>query len=119
MSLKAPTPCCLLDRAGRHTTAKLDVPGNVTPIFMPSRVTELNPVEIMWQYLRANWLSNRVFETYDAIIEAASEARRKLIARPPQLNLLECAIGPTSDRRYDGWYEIRLSRTAAVAVAFG
>ncbi len=52
MSPKAPTPCCLLDRAGRHTTAKLDVPGNVTPIFLPSRVTELNPVEIIWQYLR-------------------------------------------------------------------
>ena len=44
----------LLDRAGRHTAAKLGVRGNVTPIFLPSRVTELNPVEIIWQYLRAN-----------------------------------------------------------------
>jgi hypothetical protein len=24
------------------------------------------PVENIWQYMRANWLSNRVFETYDA-----------------------------------------------------
>ena len=38
-----------------------------------------NPVENVWQYLRANWLSNRVFETYDAIIDAACEAWMKLI----------------------------------------
>jgi hypothetical protein len=72
----------LLDRAGWHTTGKLDVPDNITPIFLPSRAPELNPVENVWQYLRANWLSNRVFETYDAIIEAACEAWQKLVAQP-------------------------------------
>ena len=72
----------LLDRAGWHTTAKLDVPKNITPIFLPSRAPELNPVENIWQYLRANWLSNRVFENVDAIIDAACEAWRKLIAEP-------------------------------------
>ena len=50
--------------------------------FLPSRSPELNPVENIWQYLRANWLSNRVFETYDAIIDAACDAWRKLIAQP-------------------------------------
>ena len=53
----------LLDRAGWHTTSKLDVPDNITPIFLPSRAPELNPVENVWQYLRQNWLSNTVFET--------------------------------------------------------
>ena len=72
----------LLDRAGWHTTSKLVVPKNVTPIFLPSRAPELNPVENVWQYLRANWLSNRVFETYEAIIDAACDAWRKLIAQP-------------------------------------
>jgi len=38
----------LLDRAGWHTTGKLDVPNNVTPIFLPSRAPELNPVENVW-----------------------------------------------------------------------
>jgi DDE superfamily endonuclease len=33
----------LLDRAGWHTTGKLDVPKNITPIFLPSRAPELNP----------------------------------------------------------------------------
>ena len=57
----------VLDRAGWHTTGKLDVPGNITPIFLPSRAPELNPVENVWQYLRQKWLSNTVFENYDAI----------------------------------------------------
>jgi hypothetical protein len=72
----------LLDRAGSHTTTDLDVPNNITPIFLPSRPPELSPVEDFWQYIRANWLSNRVFETYRDIIEAACEAWQKLIAQP-------------------------------------
>jgi len=69
----------LLDRAGWHTTGKLDMPENIIPIFLPSRAPELNPVENVWQYLRQNWLSNTVFENYDAIVDAAW---RKLIAQP-------------------------------------
>ena len=51
-------------------------------ILLPSRAPELNPVENIWQYLRANWLSNRVFDTYEDIIDAACEAWRKLTAQP-------------------------------------
>ncbi len=72
----------LLDRAGWHTTSKLDIPENLTPIFLPSRAPELNPVENIWQYLRANWLSNRVLETSESIIDAACEAWWNLIAQP-------------------------------------
>jgi hypothetical protein len=72
----------LLDRAGWHTTGSLDVPKNMTLIFLPSRAPELNPVENVWQYLRQNWLSNRVFNTYEAILEAACEAWNKLMAQP-------------------------------------
>jgi transposase len=72
----------LLDRAGWHTTGKLRVPRNITLIWLPSRSPELNPVENIWQYLRGNWLSNTVFETYDDIIDAACEAWNKLIDLP-------------------------------------
>lgn len=72
----------LLDRAGWHTTGKLRWPKNVTPILLPSRSPELNPVEQVWQFLRANFLSNRVFETYHDIIDAACDAWRSLIALP-------------------------------------
>ena len=72
----------LLDRAGWHTTGNLVVPRNMTLVFLPSRAPELNPVENVWQYLRQNWLSNRVFDTYEAIVDAACDAWRKLMAQP-------------------------------------
>ena len=72
----------LLDRAGWHTTAQLTAPHNITMILLPSRAPELNPVENVWQFLRANFLSNRVFETYDEIIEASCEAWNRLVAIP-------------------------------------
>ena len=72
----------LLDRAGWHTTSHLMVPTNITLIFLPSRAPELNPQENIWQYMRANWLSNRVFDTYDAIVEASCDAWKKLAALP-------------------------------------
>lgn len=64
----------LLDRAGWHTTGNLVWPKNITPILLPSRSPELNPFEQAWQYLRANFLSNRIFDSYDAIIDAACDA---------------------------------------------
>lgn len=51
-------------------------------ILLPSRAPELNPVENVWQYLRANWLSNRVFETYEEIIDAACGAWNRLMDFP-------------------------------------
>ena len=72
----------LLDRAGWHTTPDLNVPKNLTLIFLPSRAPELNPVENIWQYLRQNWLSNLVFDSYEAVIDAACEAWNKLIKQP-------------------------------------
>lgn len=72
----------LLDRAGWHIAGDLRWPKNITPILLPSRSPELNPVENIWQFLRANFLSNRVFETYDDIIDAACDAWNRLIAIP-------------------------------------
>lgn len=72
----------LMDRAGWHKTDKLKLPDNLTIILLPSRSPELNPVENVWQYLRQNWLSNTVFEDYEAILDAGCRAWRKLIAQP-------------------------------------
>jgi hypothetical protein len=72
----------IFDRAGWHTTPHLVMPDNITPISLPSRAPELNPVENVWQYLRQIWLFNRVFEAYDDIVEAACKAWNTLTARP-------------------------------------
>ncbi len=72
----------LMVRAGWHTTGKLIVPDNLTIILLPSRSLELNPVENIWQCMGENWLSNSVFETYEAIIDAGCRAWNNLIAQP-------------------------------------
>jgi hypothetical protein len=62
----------LLDRAGWHITGKLEWPRNIPLILHTSRSSERNPIENIWQYLRANYLSNRVFEMYaDTIMRSA------------------------------------------------
>lgn len=72
----------LMDRAGWHNADRLEVPDNLTIILLPSRSPELNPAENVWQYLRQNSLSNRVFESYDDILDAGCEAWNNLIAQP-------------------------------------
>jgi hypothetical protein len=68
-----------LDKAGWHTTRRLQVPGNITLLHLPPASPELNPTENIWQYLRQSYLSNRVFGDYDAVVEASSSAWNKLI----------------------------------------
>ena len=70
----------ILDKAGWHTTGKLKLPSNLTLVPLPPACPELNSAENIWQYLRQTYLSNRVFETYDAILDACQDACRKLLA---------------------------------------
>ena len=72
----------LLDQAGWHMTGKLAMPTNVTLLPLPPRSPELNPVENVWQFMRDNWLSNRVFTGYDDIVSHCCHAWRKLEDQP-------------------------------------
>ena len=82
--------------SGGTPPAHSTCPSNITPIFLPSRAPELNPVENIWQYLRANWLSNRVFDTYDRdhrrCLRSLAKAHRP--ARNHHVHTA-CAIGHT------------------------
>ncbi len=71
-----------VDQAGWHTTGKLVIPPNITLLLLPPRSPELNPVENIWQFMRENWLSNRVFKSYDDIVALSCEPWNKLIDQP-------------------------------------
>lgn len=75
----------LLDQAGWHRSSKLTVPGNITLVPIPPRSPELNPVENLWQFLRDNWLSNRVFSSYDDIVAHGCESWNKLMDQPARI----------------------------------
>jgi transposase len=75
-----------LDGAGWHQTgAKLAVPDNVSLLPLPPYSPELDPVENVWQFLRQNHLSNRVFPSYTAIVDACCEAWNALIEIPDRI----------------------------------
>jgi transposase len=72
----------ILDQAGWHGSAALVVPPNITLMPLPPRCPELNPVENLWQFMRDNWLSNRIFKSYDDIVDHCCFAWNKLVSQP-------------------------------------
>ena len=66
----------VLDGAGYHVAAALDIPANITLVRLPPYAPELNPMENVWAYLRANKLAVTVFDDYDDIVERSCDAWR-------------------------------------------
>ena len=64
----------VLDGAGWHKPEALDVPDNVTLLTLPPYSPELNPMENVWAYLRANKLAISVFDTVGDILDACCDA---------------------------------------------
>ena len=77
-----PHAVVLLDQAGWHLSAKLLVPSNITLVPLPAKRPALNAIENVWQYIRDNWLSNRVFHSGKNTVDHCCDARNKLIDRP-------------------------------------
>jgi hypothetical protein len=75
----------VIDQAGWHKAHDLIVPDNITLILLPPYSPELNGQEKIWQYLRDNYLSNRVFNNYDAILDACQSAWNALAAMPDKI----------------------------------
>ncbi len=72
----------ILDQAGWHVSHKLKVPPNITLLPLPAKAPELNPVENIWQFMRENWISNRVFASYEDILDHCCAAWNKLTEQP-------------------------------------
>jgi len=68
----------VLDRAGWHVAGALQVPASVTLVLLPPKSPQLNPVENLWHYLRSHYLSNRAYADYDDLLDAGSQAWRRL-----------------------------------------
>jgi DDE superfamily endonuclease/Winged helix-turn helix len=75
----------VLDGAGWHGAAKLRIPGNISLLLLPPYSPELNPVETVWEFLRQNLLSHRVWESYDATVDACCAAWNWLMQMPDQI----------------------------------
>jgi len=72
----------VMDQAGWHKAKNLSIPENLSLLHLPPYSPELNPQEQVWQYLKNTYLSNRVFKSADAILEACCDAWKKFAEQP-------------------------------------
>jgi transposase len=62
------------DGAGFHRAKHLKVPENVTLVELPPYSPELNPIENLWHFLKSHHWSNRTYEDFEHLTEAADQA---------------------------------------------
>ena len=72
----------VMDRAGWHCKKEMNVPSNISILYLPPYSPELNPQENVWQYLKDRHFANRTFESYKDIIDACEIAWNKLAQSP-------------------------------------
>jgi len=75
----------IMDGAGWHRSGALNIPENLSILFLPPYSPELNPTENIWQFLRQTYLSNRVFENWEAIVNACCDAWNRLTVEPGRI----------------------------------
>jgi transposase len=74
-----------LDSAGWHRSNDLVIPASITLMPLPPYSPELNPVERVWEYLKERFLSHRLLDDFDAIVDAACSAWNKMTAQAGRL----------------------------------
>ncbi len=76
----------ICDGAGWHQRGgDIKLPDNIVLLPLPPYAPELNPMENVWDYLRANKLSAGVWDSYDEILEACAEAWNWLVDDPDRI----------------------------------
>jgi len=57
----------LLDRGSFHKAKSLKIPSNIVLLFLPAYSPELNPIERLWEFIKAE-IANEVHITVDSLI---------------------------------------------------
>ena len=70
------------DGAGFHRSGALKTPKNITLIKLPPYSPELNPIENLWHFLKSHHWSNRVYQDYEQLLDAAEHAWQKVCLVP-------------------------------------
>jgi hypothetical protein len=81
------------------------MPENLTLMSLPPWSPELNPAENLWQFLRQTFLSNRVFETVEDILDAPATPGTPSSTPPDGSCPSGSATGPAQVSVKGGWYK--------------
>lgn len=60
----------VMDRAAWHKSKTLKIPENIKIIYLPPYSPELNPVEKLWQHMKAHTIKNRIYEDIKSLENA-------------------------------------------------
>jgi hypothetical protein len=88
-----------------QTGGTLQLPANVVLLPLPLYAPELNPMENVWEYLRANKLAVGVWDNYDQIVDACVDAWNWFVNDPARIE----TIGTREWAKINvqgGWYKL-------------
>jgi len=101
----------ICDGAGWHQTGgELEVPNNIVLLPLVPYSPELNPMENVWEYLRGNKLSARVWDSYEAIVEACADAWNFFVNDPDRIRSIGTRDWATVNL-WGRWYHLRARPT--------
>jgi putative transposase len=79
-----------VDRAGWHGAKALAVPDNRRLIPQPASSPELNPVELIWEDIRAKQWPNLALPALEDVIDKVCTGLQQLEAAPERLRSMTC-----------------------------
>lgn len=68
------------DGAMWHKANALEIPGQITLIFIPPYTPEMNPIEQIWKEIRKRGFRNEVFKTLEKVIDRLCDVIKNLPA---------------------------------------
>ena len=80
----------VMDKAPWHTTGKLNIPENMTLVFLPPYSPQINPVEHLWKEIREKYFANKVFRDIDSVENTLIEALTYMNNSPNIVHSFSC-----------------------------
>lgn len=90
VTLERPRNLLICDNASWHKRKSLDW-GAFEPVYLPAYSPDLNPIEKLWLVIKAEWFTDHVCRTREALIERLDQALCWAIGRAAD-NQRTCAI---------------------------
>ncbi len=69
----------VLDNGAFHKASRLGLPSNICLLFLPPYSPELNPVEMIWRWIKDR-LANIAFKSIESLSDAVADILKSLTA---------------------------------------
>jgi transposase len=67
------------DNAGWHVSSGIEIPDNISFLFLPPYSPQLNPVEHLWKYIREQKkFNNKIFNSMDDVVNHLAKVLKEV-----------------------------------------